>query len=296
MHHRPAHRRRPGDPVLRPAVAEQPARRRAWPGMFDCPVHGGRRSACPDGRFRVVMTPPLDLPRDAQGRIDVEGANIMVHGMVEQWIRRVSGAVAVAARPLALQPERAGQGKRRGVVMRPRMIRFHPAATRATFTGCSRRLKPSSRPSTGGNRSTPPPSSAASAGCCAPAGFAIVTELPLATGRRADVVGLSPSRRPLDRRDQIVDRGFPRRPQMAGIPLLLRPPVLRHPRRGAGRDLPRGCRADPRRRLWRRTSSARRRSTGLRRRHGRRCSSASPRPRRTACTAWSIPQRANRDS
>ncbi|HET7715960.1 MAG TPA: lipid A biosynthesis lauroyl acyltransferase [Bauldia sp.] len=56
--------------------------------IFNCPVHGGYAVRLPDGRFRAVMTPPLDLPRDASGRIDVLGANIMVHGMVEQWIRQ----------------------------------------------------------------------------------------------------------------------------------------------------------------------------------------------------------------
>ena len=56
--------------------------------VFNCPVHGGYAIRLPDGRFRVVMTPPLDLPRDARGRIDAEGANIVVHGMVEQWIRQ----------------------------------------------------------------------------------------------------------------------------------------------------------------------------------------------------------------
>jgi KDO2-lipid IV(A) lauroyltransferase len=34
------------------------------------------------------MTPPLDLPRDRTGRVDAEGANILVHSTVEQWIRR----------------------------------------------------------------------------------------------------------------------------------------------------------------------------------------------------------------
>ena len=55
--------------------------------VFDCPVHGGYAIRLPNGRFRVVMTPALDLPRDGRGRIDAEGANIIVHGMVEQWIR-----------------------------------------------------------------------------------------------------------------------------------------------------------------------------------------------------------------
>ena len=55
--------------------------------VFNCPVHGGYAVRLPDGRFRVVMTPPLELPRDASGRIDAQGANIVVHGMVESWIR-----------------------------------------------------------------------------------------------------------------------------------------------------------------------------------------------------------------
>jgi KDO2-lipid IV(A) lauroyltransferase len=56
--------------------------------IFNCPVHGGYAVRLPDGRFRAVMTPPLDLPRDERGRIDAEGANIVVHSMVESWIRQ----------------------------------------------------------------------------------------------------------------------------------------------------------------------------------------------------------------
>jgi KDO2-lipid IV(A) lauroyltransferase len=56
--------------------------------IFDCPVHGGYAVRLPDGRFRAEMTPPLVLPRDGSGRIDAEAANVVVHGMVEQWIRQ----------------------------------------------------------------------------------------------------------------------------------------------------------------------------------------------------------------
>ncbi len=55
--------------------------------VFNCPVHGGYAIRLPDGRFRAVMTPPLDLPRDERGRIDAEGANLVVHSIVESWIR-----------------------------------------------------------------------------------------------------------------------------------------------------------------------------------------------------------------
>ncbi|MEQ8695944.1 MAG: lipid A biosynthesis lauroyl acyltransferase [Bauldia litoralis] len=59
--------------------------------LFDCPVHGSFSVRLPDGRFRVTMTPPLALPRDARGRVDAEGANVVVHGMVEQWVRSAPG-------------------------------------------------------------------------------------------------------------------------------------------------------------------------------------------------------------
>lgn len=55
--------------------------------LFDCPVHGSRCIRLPDGRFRVELTPPLDLPRDASGKIDAEGANLVVHALIEQWVR-----------------------------------------------------------------------------------------------------------------------------------------------------------------------------------------------------------------
>lgn len=54
---------------------------------FDVPVLGVHTVRLPDGRFRMIMTPPLDLPRDAAGRVDAEGTNIVVHSMIEQWIR-----------------------------------------------------------------------------------------------------------------------------------------------------------------------------------------------------------------
>ena len=55
--------------------------------MFDLPVHGARAIRRPGGRFMVELTPALDLPRDAAGRVDAEGANVVVHALVEQWIR-----------------------------------------------------------------------------------------------------------------------------------------------------------------------------------------------------------------
>jgi KDO2-lipid IV(A) lauroyltransferase len=53
----------------------------------DCPVHGARSVRLPGGRFLIEMTPPLDLPRDAEGKIDVHGATAMITNVVEGWVR-----------------------------------------------------------------------------------------------------------------------------------------------------------------------------------------------------------------
>jgi KDO2-lipid IV(A) lauroyltransferase len=54
---------------------------------FDCPVHGVRVIRLPNHRFRLQLTPALDLPRDADGQIDVQGAMQAMTSVVEGWVR-----------------------------------------------------------------------------------------------------------------------------------------------------------------------------------------------------------------
>ncbi|WP_281023999.1 lipid A biosynthesis lauroyl acyltransferase [Microvirga flavescens] len=54
---------------------------------FDCPVHGVRVIRLPGHRFRLQLTPPLDLPRDPDGQINVEGAMQAMTSVVESWVR-----------------------------------------------------------------------------------------------------------------------------------------------------------------------------------------------------------------
>ena len=54
---------------------------------FDCPVHGVRVIRLPAGRFRLQLTPALDLPRDAEGLVDVPGAMQAMTRVVEDWVR-----------------------------------------------------------------------------------------------------------------------------------------------------------------------------------------------------------------
>lgn len=70
-----------GQPALTNPVLGKFARR------FDCPVHGVRVIRLPGYRFRLQLTPALDLPRDANGEIEVEAAMAMMTAIVEGWVR-----------------------------------------------------------------------------------------------------------------------------------------------------------------------------------------------------------------
>lgn len=58
---------------------------------YECPVHGVRVVRLPEGRFRLELTPPLDLPRAPDGTIDVPGAMQAMTAVVEGWVRENPG-------------------------------------------------------------------------------------------------------------------------------------------------------------------------------------------------------------
>ena len=74
-----------GRPALANPILAKFARR------FECPVHGVRVIRLPEHRFRLELTPPLDLPRDAEGQIDVTGAMQAMTSVVEGWVREHPG-------------------------------------------------------------------------------------------------------------------------------------------------------------------------------------------------------------
>jgi len=55
--------------------------------QFDCPVHGARAIRLPDGRLHLELTPPVEMPRDAEGLIDVAAATTKITAVVEGWVR-----------------------------------------------------------------------------------------------------------------------------------------------------------------------------------------------------------------
>ncbi len=58
--------------------------------LHECPVHAVRVIRAQKG-FKVELTPELNLPRGADGKIDVQGAVDMVNALFEQWITEHPG-------------------------------------------------------------------------------------------------------------------------------------------------------------------------------------------------------------
>ena len=58
---------------------------------FDCPVVGVRVIRRADGGFSIQGVGPLDLPRDASGKIDVTASTQMINEIVEGWVREYPG-------------------------------------------------------------------------------------------------------------------------------------------------------------------------------------------------------------
>ncbi|SHK43483.1 KDO2-lipid IV(A) lauroyltransferase [Roseomonas rosea] len=58
---------------------------------FDCPVRGARAIRLPGGRFRLELTAPIPMPRDAEGLIDVPAATQAVNDVIAGWVREHPG-------------------------------------------------------------------------------------------------------------------------------------------------------------------------------------------------------------
>jgi KDO2-lipid IV(A) lauroyltransferase len=57
----------------------------------DCPVYGVRVIRRPGLRFHVTTTGPIDLPRDAEGQIDIAAATQAINAVIEGWVREEPG-------------------------------------------------------------------------------------------------------------------------------------------------------------------------------------------------------------
>lgn len=58
---------------------------------FDCDVHPAYSIRLPGNRFRLVLEEKLELPRDADGLVDVQRTAQLLNDTVERWIRQDPG-------------------------------------------------------------------------------------------------------------------------------------------------------------------------------------------------------------
>jgi Kdo2-lipid IVA lauroyltransferase/acyltransferase len=74
-----------GRPVLGNPLLARLAR------QYDCPVFPARSIRLPGGRFRIEVQPRLEIPRDANGVVDVAALTQKVNDTVESWVREYPG-------------------------------------------------------------------------------------------------------------------------------------------------------------------------------------------------------------
>jgi KDO2-lipid IV(A) lauroyltransferase len=54
---------------------------------IDCPIHGIRVVRHPGNHFRIHVTEAIEVPRDAEGKVDVERTMQVITDVVEGWVR-----------------------------------------------------------------------------------------------------------------------------------------------------------------------------------------------------------------
>lgn len=59
--------------------------------QYECPVVGARVIRLPGHRFRLKTEGPITLPRDAEGRVDVQATTQLIATIIEGWIREHPG-------------------------------------------------------------------------------------------------------------------------------------------------------------------------------------------------------------
>ncbi|GGF81161.1 lipid A biosynthesis lauroyl acyltransferase [Rhizobium wenxiniae] len=55
--------------------------------QFDAEVYPARCIRLPDNRFRLEIEPRIDLPRDENGNLDIQGTSQVLNDKVESWVR-----------------------------------------------------------------------------------------------------------------------------------------------------------------------------------------------------------------
>lgn len=55
--------------------------------QLESPIHGARAIRLPDDRFRIELTEAIDIPRNADGEIDIAATMQRITSIIEGWIR-----------------------------------------------------------------------------------------------------------------------------------------------------------------------------------------------------------------
>ncbi|MFK4823221.1 lipid A biosynthesis lauroyl acyltransferase [Paenochrobactrum sp. BZR 588] len=59
--------------------------------QYDCDVYPARCIRLPGGRFRLELQERMELPRDAEGQVDIAATAQLLNDTVEEWVREYPG-------------------------------------------------------------------------------------------------------------------------------------------------------------------------------------------------------------
>lgn len=82
--------------------------------QFDCDVYPVRSTRLPGNRFRLEVEEKLDLPRDADGKVDIAATAQLMTDVVERWVRDTPGQWMWFHKRWKLTPPRRRKAPRSG--------------------------------------------------------------------------------------------------------------------------------------------------------------------------------------
>ncbi|MEM6463965.1 MAG: lipid A biosynthesis lauroyl acyltransferase [Pseudomonadota bacterium] len=59
--------------------------------LYECEVYPARSIRLPGGRFRLEIEPPIEIPRNEKGEMDIEATTQLLNDKVESWVREYPG-------------------------------------------------------------------------------------------------------------------------------------------------------------------------------------------------------------
>ncbi|MEI5679293.1 MULTISPECIES: lipid A biosynthesis lauroyl acyltransferase [unclassified Mesorhizobium] len=87
--------------------------------QYDCDVYPARCIRLPNNRFKLVIENKLELPREADGSVDLTATAQLVNDVVERWVREDPGQWMWFHKRWVLSKKKRGRGRKQAPAQTP---------------------------------------------------------------------------------------------------------------------------------------------------------------------------------